>query len=99
MIQRLLYTMGLGSRRHMLCMFALMPAFAAIHYLAMWLRFDGEIPSDIQTLIQSTLLPVVAIKCVMFGVFRVYRGWSRHVTFQDLLMLAKAATASTMVIC
>lgn len=91
--------LGLGSRRHAFCMLALLPAFAAIHYLAAWLRFDGEIPPAIQTLINSTLLPVVAIKSVMFGLFRVYRGWSRHVTFQDLLMLAKAATASTLLVC
>lgn len=99
MMQRLLSLMGLGTRRHVLCMLALLPAFAGIHYLAMWLRFDGEIPTAIHTLIYSTMLPVVMIKCVMFGVFRVYRGWSRHVTFQDLLMLAKAATASTLVVC
>ena len=78
-------------------MAALLPVFAGIYYLAYWLRFDGDLPPNQLQLFGSTLGLILLIKCVLFGWFRVYQGWGRHVTFHDLLMLGEAATGSSVI--
>ena len=84
-------------RRQLLCLSALLPVFVGIYYLAFWLRFDGMPPDEQWMLFRGTLGLIVLTKCVLFGWFRVYQGWGRHVTFQDLVMLGQAATVSSLV--
>jgi len=80
------------------CALALLPAFAAIHFFSYWLRFDGQLGQSEWNAFSTTVLWVVAIKLVAFGWFRVYQGWSRYVTFHDLVALIKAATASSLLL-
>ena len=79
-------------------MAALLPVFAAIYYLAFWLRYDGELGPRQLDLCARSLPMVLAIKCAMFAWFRVYQAWSRHVTFQDLVALAQATVSSSLLL-
>ena len=84
------------SQRQLLLAMALVPVFAAIHYLAYWLRFEGTLSRSAQFQWQESVVPVVMIKVVVFGWFGVYQGWSRYVTFHDLVNLVQAATISSL---
>ena len=46
----------------------------------------------------STFAWVACLKVFSFNYFRVYQGWGRYVTFHDLTLLLKAATASSFAI-
>ena len=85
-------------RRHVLCAAALLPAFVAIHSLSYWLRFDGQLGQSEWNAFSVTVLWAAAIKLVVFGWFRVYQGWTRYVTFHDLMALIKASTASSLLL-
>ncbi len=85
-------------RRHILCALALLPAFVAIHLLSYWLRFDGQLSPSAWNALPVTVLWAVSIKLVVFGCLRVYHGWTRYVTFHDLVVLIKAATASSLLL-
>ncbi len=84
-----------GHRRYWLIVAALLPVFAAVYLLSFWLRFDGELAAH-ATLFRVTAPVMVLLQVTLFGGFRVYRGWSRHVTIHDLLIIAQATTASTI---
>ena len=84
------------SQRQLLLAMALVPVFAAIHYLAYWLRFEGTLSRSAQFQWQESVVPVVMIKVVVFGWFGVYQGWSRYVTFHDLVNLVQAATICSL---
>ncbi|NIO42939.1 MAG: SDR family NAD(P)-dependent oxidoreductase [Burkholderiales bacterium] len=83
-------------RRPLLCLMALTPIFAAVYYLAYWLRFEGDLKHVALGIFCDTLIWVIAIKIICFAGFRVYQGWSHFVTFHDLLILAQAATCSSI---
>lgn len=85
-------------RRHVLCALALLPAFAAVHFLSYWLRFDAQFEDYVWTSFFVTVVWAAAIKLVVFGWFRVYQGWTRYVTFHDLVALIKAATVSSLLL-
>jgi len=86
------------SQRQLLLALALMPLFAAIHYLAYWLRFEGTVSPSTQLLWQQSVVPVLVIKLIVFGWFGIYQGWSRYVTFHDLVNLVQAASISSLLI-
>jgi FlaA1/EpsC-like NDP-sugar epimerase len=86
-----------STYRQLVCMAVLTPVFAAVYYLAYWLRFDGDPLAAYLGLFTVTMVMVVPVKCLMFGWFRVYQGWGRHVTFHDLVTLAQATTCSSLV--
>ena len=85
-------------RRHAICAAALAPAFAGIHFLAYWLRFDGQMDRLIWYSLSITLVWAVLIKLIVFGWFRVYQAWTRYVTFHDLMTLIKATTVSSLLL-
>ena len=74
------------------------PIFGGIFYLAYWLRFDGEIPAANWASFQRMWPWVILTKLTIFGGFRFHRGWSRYVTFYDLVSLVQATTISVVVI-
>ena len=41
---------------------------------------------------------VVLVKSLVFGRFRIYQGWTRYVTFHDLMTLVKATTVSAILV-
>ncbi|MBN00773.1 MAG: hypothetical protein CMJ77_16780 [Planctomycetaceae bacterium] len=75
-----------------------MPLFAIIQYTAYWLRFEGQLDASTQLHLQHTLIAVVFIKVVTFTWFRIYQGWNRYLTFYDLITLAQATVASSLVL-
>jgi FlaA1/EpsC-like NDP-sugar epimerase len=86
------------ARRQLACASCLLPIYAGVYYLAYWLRFDGQPDRFHLDLFWSTIAPVLLVKCLVFGWFRLYQGWSRHVTFHDLLALVQASTASSVIL-
>jgi FlaA1/EpsC-like NDP-sugar epimerase len=87
----------LFSRWSLLCA-ASAPLFAAIYFGSYELRFEGEPHAAALRSFAVTLAAVVLIKMIVFGVFGIYRVWSRFVTFHDLITLIKAGTASSLLI-
>ena len=84
------------SARQLLIAAALLPVFALIHYLAYWFRFEGELSSRELHQISTTIGWVSLAKVAVLGWFGVYRGWSRYVTFHDLVLLVQAATIAVV---
>ncbi|MHB0959431.1 MAG: polysaccharide biosynthesis protein [Pirellulaceae bacterium] len=81
-------------RRQLLCGITGAIVFAMIHFVAYWLRFDEAVFTQAGHVFTTTVLWAVLVKSVVFGRLRAYQGWSRYVTFHDLLTLIKAATIS-----
>lgn len=73
-----------------------MPLFAVTYYMAFLLRFAGEIDFWGQNVLYASLLWVIGIKWVSFVWFRLPQSWSRFVGFEDLLVLVKAVTCSSL---
>ena len=76
----------------------LAPLFAAVHITAYLLRLDGQLAAALENHLVENLALAVAIKIPVFASFRLFRGWFRYLTFQDLVTLAKAATISTLLL-
>ncbi len=69
------------------------PLFAMTYFGAYLLRFAGENHAQYVEILLATLLPVLLVKWLVFLWFRVHQGWTRYVSFHDLLVLGKAVTA------
>lgn len=69
----------------------MLPLFALIHVGAYWLRFDGVLGELEWERIRTMVTWIVAVKTLSFIWFRIYQGWSRYVTFHDMLALGQAA--------
>lgn len=85
-------------KREIAWLATLPPIFAGIFYLSYWLRFEGQLSAAEWRNFQSLVLWVVLVKAALFGWFRIHQGWSRYVTFYDLVSLVQAATSSLLVI-
>ena len=85
----------LQSPRSMMIGLYCLPVFAAIHYIAYWLRFDTIDDKRWMQLI-ATMSAILVIKSFLFVHYRIYQGWSRYATFYDLVTLAQATTASAV---
>lgn len=75
-------------------MVALLPVFLLAFYVSYWLRFEGRLSQREIDEFFDTVFWVVGIKLVLFGWFRVYHGWSRHVSFYDMVALIQVTTGS-----
>ncbi len=84
-------------RGSLLC-FLLAPLFGLIYYGAYWLRFEGESEATWFRSFAATVAVVVLIKVCVFGWFHIYQGWSRYVTFHDLIVLGKATAVSAALV-
>ncbi len=74
------------------------PLFATIPIAAYWLRYEGHVPAETVADIHLMIPWVISIKIAAFGWFRVYQGWNRYLTFYDLVTLAQATVASSLVL-
>lgn len=72
--------------------------FLVIYSFAFLLRFDFNIPTEHFDNLRRSLLPVIAIKIVVFYVLRNFHGWWRHVTFGDFVALLRASAAAMVAI-
>ena len=70
---------------------------AAAWLLSFELRFDQGVPPYYHTLLQRTLLPVVAIKLAVFLLFGVYNRFWRYVSTRDMWVLVRAVVVSSLV--
>jgi FlaA1/EpsC-like NDP-sugar epimerase len=68
----------------------------AVYYVAFWLRFEGDIPPLYGRKYATTVMAVVLIKAFAFHRFRVFDGWNRFLTFNDLLRIVEATLASSI---
>lgn len=84
--------------RQLIVVAALVPLFLAIHYGAYWLRFEGRLGAPELGQIMSTIGWVALAKVAVFTWFGAHQGWSRYLTFHDLLILVQAASTSALVI-
>jgi FlaA1/EpsC-like NDP-sugar epimerase len=74
------------------------PLFTLVYFTSYWLRFEGDLDGPELRLFWSTVAWVACLKVFAFTYFRVYQSWGRYVTFHDLTLLLKAATASSFAI-
>lgn len=88
---------GQRLRRQIFWLAWLLPIFAGIYYLSYWLRFEGQLGPNEWRNFRAMVVWVVLIKLVLFGWFRIHQGWSRYVTFYDLVNLVQAATSSLLI--
>ena len=65
---------------------------ATAYWLSYLLRFADGLSSPITLVLTATMGWVVALKFVVMVRFRLHQGWSRYVTFHDLLRIAQAVT-------
>jgi len=86
----------IGRVLPLLGLVAIVPILMAIYYLGYWLRFEGQIGPAEWERFAGTVAWVVTVKTVFFWRFRVCRGWSRLVTFYDLVTLIQASTAGLL---
>ncbi len=70
---------------------------AGAWFLAFYLRFDHGIPRFYETLLWRTILPVVAIKLLVFMAFGFYNRWWRYVSMQDLWGAARGVAVGCLV--
>ena len=84
-----------ATLRQLLMVLLLIPVFAGIFLLSLWLRFEGEGQwgPDRMERFWDAVGTVVLIKVLVFAWFRIYQGWGRSVAFYDMLALVQAATA------
>jgi FlaA1/EpsC-like NDP-sugar epimerase len=66
-------------------------------WLAFELRFDHGVPVYYEKLFQRTILIVVAIKLVVFVLFRFYDRWWRYVSIRDIWSAVRGVTAASLV--
>ncbi len=75
-----------------------MPGLGIVYLGAHWLRFEDQFVGDRWRMFLSTLLPLLTVKFLCFSWNGVFHGWRRVVAFHDLMMLARATTASSLVL-
>lgn len=69
--------------------------FSGVLWIAFLMRFTLQVPEPYVALYFSSLLPIVAVKVIVFYAMRSFHGWWRHVNFSDLISLAKSSAIAT----
>ena len=69
---------------------------SCVYVFAHLLRFEGVLTYDLQGLIVKSLPLILTIKLGCFAAYGVYRGVWRYISLQDILMMFKAVTLSSL---
>ena len=76
---------------------ALLVLLSACAYVtAFLLRFDAQLPADYADLLATSLGWVLFIKTSAIVQARLHKGYTRYVTFHDMLLLARTVTLSSI---
>ena len=67
------------------------------NYLAFWLRFDGNVPSDAYHLFIKTLPALLLIRGMAFMIFRLNEGLWRYISVWDLKNILGGVLSGTIV--
>jgi len=71
--------------------------FAVSFFMAFQLRFDFSMIPHYWRLMLDTIIIMIVVKTLVFGLSGLFSGWWRYVGTRDLVSLAKATTASTLI--
>ena len=72
--------------------------FCVVYWCAFSMRFSLNVPENYVELWSISVIPVVAIKLVVFYCLHSFHGWWRHVNFSDVISLVRSATVATLVL-
>jgi FlaA1/EpsC-like NDP-sugar epimerase len=87
----------LVRHRRYLVVFTHLALVVVSNYLAFWLRFDGNIPADFVRMFEATILPLLAVRAVVFLFFRLYEGLWRYSSIWDLRKIIGGVITSSIV--
>lgn len=71
---------------------------AAAYYLSFFIRFEGDIPARYLTGLRGSMPVVLIIRFSMFLYFRLYSGYYRYASVNDLIQILKAITAGSIIV-
>ncbi len=83
--------------RHLIAIISAVPILATVYIGAFYVRFDGDI-SPYREVISATLPWAIGTKLFAFICFRILKGWSRYVTFSDLIALMQACSVGSFLL-
>src|SRR5438874_3563020 len=90
-------TLEAGENFHRLGIWAMHRGLFLISgFTAFWLRFDGEIPSDVRSHMAWGLGIWLITKAVVFPLFGLDRGWWQFVSVDDAVRLAVGNGVASM---
>ncbi len=69
--------------------------FSLAYMAAFVLRFDFAIPTNQAEVMWQGLLPMLAVKLVVFGALRMFQGWWKYVSLYDVVALTRALVAAS----
>ena len=72
--------------------------FCVVYKCAFLMRFTSDVPTRYVDLYTMSVLPVVAIKLVVFYALHSFHGWWRHVNFSDVISLVRSSVVATLVL-
>lgn len=73
-------------------------AFGLSYIAAFYVRLEGIVPAQTWTIINKTVLWVIAIRAGSFVLFRVFHGQWRYCSILDVIAILKATTLSSILI-
>ena len=71
---------------------------AIVPFIALFIRFEGELPARYVDLLISVLPVTVIVRLASFFLFRLYHRLWRHAGLNEMLAVIGAATISSLVI-
>ena len=72
--------------------------FCVVYWCAFLMRFSLIVPPKYADLYTISVIPVVAIKLIVFYALHSFHGWWRHVNFSDLISLVRSSAVATLVL-
>lgn len=70
---------------------------ALSNYLALWLRFDGVVPTELAAQARALLPTLLLVRVVTFFPFRLYEGLWRYTSIRDARSIVGAVVTSSVV--